>query len=294
MNSSPDPKPPNVNLDNDSIFDRGIAFVFRHKGALILMAILGAAGGYAISYCFTPLYTADAILIPSDEMLGLTQSGALSSLGGLASLVGVNMPGGNKQNEAVETLRSRGLTRSYIESNALLPIIFHNKWDPEAHKWRTSGHVPTLEDGYRKFDKDIRSVVENRKSGLVTISVTWDDPQLAKQWAVGLVEGANDLLRKQAIEKSSRNLEYLQKASDTTSIMEIKTTIYKLMESEIKKQMIASGDKSYAFRVVDPAVVPERKVFPKRAYFLVYGVLICPIVWSAIIALRTRRRTGPR
>jgi uncharacterized protein involved in exopolysaccharide biosynthesis len=277
-----------VNLDDDSIFDRGIAFLFRHKGALTLMAILGGAAGFAVSYCFTPLYTADSVLIPSDEMLGISQSGALGSLGGLASLVGVNMPGGSKQNEAVETLRSRGLARTYIESNGLLPIIFRNKWDSAGHSWRPSMRVPTLEDGYREFDKKIRSIVENRKSGLVNISVTWDDPKLAKQWVNGLVEGANDLLRKQAIERSTRNLEYLKQASDATSIMEVKTTIYKLMETEIKKQMIASGDRNYAFRVVDPAVVPERKVFPKRSIFLVCGALIGALAWSAIVVVKSR------
>jgi uncharacterized protein involved in exopolysaccharide biosynthesis len=294
MISKAAPKPPSAILEDDSVFDRGIAFLFRHKGTLLLAAVLGGAAGFAISFCFTPLYNADAVLIPSDEMLGLTQGGALGGLGGLgglASLVGVNTPGGSKQNEAVETLRSRGLTRSYIESNGLLPIIFKDKWDSTANKWKTSGHIPTLEDGYREFDKNIRSVVENRKSGLVNISVTWDDPRLAKQWVDGLVEGANDLLRKQAIERSTRNLEYLQKASDATSIMEVKSTIYKLMESEIKKQMIASGDRNYAFRVVDPAVVPERKVFPARSRFLIFGALVGVLTWSAILMLRNPKAT---
>jgi uncharacterized protein involved in exopolysaccharide biosynthesis len=282
--------PPPAFFDEDSIFERGAAFLFRHKGALALMAVLGGAAGFAISYGFTPLYTADAILIPSDEMLGITQGGSLGGLGGLASLVGVNVPGGNKQNEAVETLRSRGLTRSYIESNGLLPILFQNKWNFGTHNW-TSRRVPTLDDGYRKFDKKIRAVVENRKSGLVTISITWEDPQLAKQWVDGLVQGANDLLRKQAIERSAHNLEYLQKAAEATSIMEVKTTVYKLMESEIKKQMIASGDKNYAFRTVDPAVVPERKVFPKRFLFLISGALIGALAWCTVL-LAKRRMTG--
>lgn len=291
MTSNPDPEPLGVTLNEVSIFDRGLAFVFRHKGALALTAILGGAIGFGVSYFFTPLYTADAILIPSDEMLGATQGGALGGLGGLASLVGVNLSGGNKQNEVVETLRSRGLSRSYIESNDLLPILFPNKWDTAAHRWRTSGHVPTLEDGYKKFDKDIRSVVENRKTGLVTISVTWEDPRLAKQWVDGLIEATNDLLRKQAIERSSRNLEYLKKASDTTSIMEVKTTIYKLMESEIKKQMIATGDKNYAFRTVDPAVLPERKASPQRSRFLIFGAVLGALAYSTFFTLRNRRAT---
>jgi uncharacterized protein involved in exopolysaccharide biosynthesis len=287
VNAFADPKPPEVILDTNSDFDRGVAYLVRHKVLLLALASLGGAAGLALSYCFTPLYKADAVLIPSEQMLGLTESGVLGNLGGLASLVGIG-GSGSKENEAVETLKSRALTRSFIEANGLLPIIFHDRWDSAARKFKVdmNGRVPTLEDGFKKFDKNILSVVENRKTGLITISVTWEDPTLAKQWTDGLVNAANDRLRTQAIERSTRTLEYLQKVSDTISITEVKATIYKLIESEIKKQMIASGGKDYAFRVVDPAVVPERKVFPVRSLFLVFGVLIVPTIWSLIIALR--------
>jgi uncharacterized protein involved in exopolysaccharide biosynthesis len=279
---------PNTNSD----FDRAAAFLWRRRWLMSILVIVGAAAGAGLSYSFTPLYKADALLVPSDETLGLNAAaGALSglggSLGGLASLVGIGGKA-DKESEAIETLKSRALTNAYIESNGLMPILFHDKWDPVAKKWRVSrfGHVPTLEDGYRIFDKSIRTVVENRKTGLTTISVTWEDPVLAKQWAQGLVDAANELLRTQAIERSSRNLEYLRKASDATNITEVKATIYKLMETEIKKQMVAYGGKDYAFRVVDPPVVPERKDFPHRALFLLGGAVVCPLLGFLFIALR--------
>lgn len=271
---------------------------------LSILIGVGAVAGVGLSYCFTPLYKADALLIPSDEVLGLNASGALGSLagglgglGGLASLVGLGT-GGNKENEAIETLKSRGLTISYIESNGLMPILFRDRWDPSTKTWRVGrfghGHIPTIEDGYRVFDKEVRTVVQNRKTGLTTISVTWKDPVLAKQWTDGLVNAANDLLRAQAIERSSRNLEYLRKASDTTTIMEVRATIYKLMETEIKKQMVAYGGRDYAFRVVDPAVVPDRKDFPMRLAFFLGGAVVFPILGFLLIALRDiKRRVAP-
>jgi uncharacterized protein involved in exopolysaccharide biosynthesis len=289
VNTLADRKPPEVILDANSNFDHGIAYLVRHKVLLLALASLGGAAGLALSYCFTPLYKADAVLIPAEEMSGLNESGALGNLGGLASLVGLGLGGhGSKENEAVETLRSRALTRAYIEANGLLPILFRNRWDPAARKWKIGrfSRVPTLEDGYKKFEKNILSVVENRKTGLISISITWEDPILAKQWTDGLVNSANDRLRTQAIERSTRTLEYLQKISDTISITEVRATIYKLIESEIKKQMIAAGGKDYAFRVVDSAVVPERKVFPMRYLFLIFGALIVPTIWSLIIAFR--------
>ena len=254
---------------------------------LLVLAALGGAGGAGASYLFTPMFKADAVLIPSEELLGLNEIGGLGSLGGLASLVGLGK-NGNKENEAIETLKSRALLRAYIEVNGLLPIIFHDRWDSSAKKWKvdSQGRVPTLEDGFKKFDDRILNVVENHKTGLISISVTWEDPALAKKWVDGLIDAANDRLRTRAVDRSTRTLEYLEKISTSISAMEVKATIYKLIESEIKKQMIIAGGKDYAFRVVDPPVLPERKVSPRRALFLVLGALILPSIYSLIIVLR--------
>jgi hypothetical protein len=169
-----------------------------------------------------------------------------------------------------------------------MPILFPGRWDVATNKGKADfrGHVLTLEDGYRKFDKSVRDVVENRKTGLVTITVTWTDPDLARQWVDGLIKATNDRLRTKAEERSSRNLEYLRKASEATSIMEVKTSIYKLMETEIKKQMVAYGADEYAFRTVDAAIVPQRRSYPVRALFLLFGALLVPLVYLAGAWLR--------
>jgi uncharacterized protein involved in exopolysaccharide biosynthesis len=289
MTSNLDLNPRKVVVESESDFDRAIAFMWRYKVQLLVAACLGGAAGFAISFLFTPQYKADAVLVPSDEMLGANLNGMLGSLGGLASLVGLDKSG-NKESEALETLKSRALTTLYIDKNGLLPVIFHSRWDPIARDWKAGSHIPTLADGYRVFDKQIRTVVENRKTGLVSISITWEDPHLAKEWTDGLVNAANDTLRTQAIERSARNIEYLKKASDETSVMEVKSTISKLMEAEIKKQMVASGDKNYAFRVVDPPVAPERKDFPHRSVFLVLGAIAAPVLWSLFIVLTRYKR----
>ena len=220
-------------------------------------------------------------------MLGLNDKGMLGSLGGLASLVG-GSSNDSKQNESVETLKSRALTSTYIQQNKLLPILFSNRWDAAAQKWKVGrfARIPTLEDGWALFDKKIRIVNENHKTNLVTLSITWKDANLAKQWAEGLIAAVNEQLRTQAIERSGRNIEYLQRASDATSVMEIKTTIYKLMESEINKQMVATGSKDYAFRIVDPPVVPEHKVSPIRSIYFLFGAVLFPTAWFSWMFVR--------
>jgi uncharacterized protein involved in exopolysaccharide biosynthesis len=282
-----------VTQNDESIFSGGIGSLLRHHRSFLLLAFAGAFAGIAVSFLFTPVFRADTTLVPSDEVLGLNQNSIAGGLGGLASLVGFG-GAGNRENEALAILKSRALTSAYIEANDLLPIIFYDRWDADKHKWKSykKGQVPTLEDGYTVFDKSIRLVVENRKTGLVTVSATWRDPKLAKQWVDGLVNSANDLLRRQAIERSTINLEYLQKVLDKTTVVTMKDTISKLMETELKKQMMATGNRDYAFRFVDPAVIPEHKFAPKRSLFAVFGASCGSLIWLLMVSFRNRNRTG--
>lgn len=273
---------------SSSDFERGLAFAFSHARLLIFLVVLGGAAGLGTSYLVTPLFTADAVLIPSDEMLGLNENGVMGGLGGLASLVGAGAEG-SKQSEAIETLKSRELTMSFIAENNLLPILFADRWNATSKTWKVNslGRVPTLVDGFSVFDKRIRIVNENRKTGLIAFSITWKDPILAKKWADGLVKAANLRLRAQAIDRSQRNIDYLKRASEETSVLEVKLSIYKLMESEIKKQMLATGNEQYAFRIVDPPVVPERKASPVRSLFVLMGAIFIPAAWLVFRKVRS-------
>jgi uncharacterized protein involved in exopolysaccharide biosynthesis len=280
-----------VNQNDESTVSRSVSLLSRHLKLFFLLGFIGGVAGIAVSYLFTPVFTADAALVPSDEVLGLNQNSIVGGLGGLASLVGLG-GAGNRENEALAILKSRALTSAYIETNDLLPIIFYDRWDADKHQWKPNkkGQVPTLEDGYTVFNKSIRLVVENRKTGLVTVSATWRDPKLAKQWVDGLVNSANDLLRRQAIERSSTNLEYLQKVLDKTTVVTMKDTISKLMETELKKQMMATGNRDYAFRFVDPAVIPEHKSGPKRSVFAVFGGALGTLIWICMVLFRNKNR----
>jgi uncharacterized protein involved in exopolysaccharide biosynthesis len=279
-----------VNQTTEPLFNRGFSLLLRHTRLFLLLTFSGAVAALAISYLFTPVFKADITLVPSDETLGLDQNSLLGGFSGIASLVGGGGVLGNKESEAIAILKSRGLALSYMQENELLPILFPKKWDPGTHKWKSDkkSYVPTLADGYRVFDKEVRNVVENRKTNIITLFITWQDPKLAKQWADGLVDAANDLLRQQQIERSTKNLDYLRTASEKTTVVEVKNSIYKLMESEIKKQMIAMGNKDYAFRVVDPAIVPEKKVFPKHSYFAVFGAAAGAMIWFLLVTFRGR------
>jgi uncharacterized protein involved in exopolysaccharide biosynthesis len=56
--------------------------------------------------------------------------------------------------------------------------------------------------------------------------------------------------------------------------VELRSVIYSLIESEIKKAMLARGDIEFALRVVDPAVVPEKPSSPKRWLWMLGGGIL--------------------
>ena len=53
------------------------------------------------------------------------------------------------------------------------------------------------------------SIKNNPKTGLVTLSLEWTDPELIAQWANNLVMRLNDHQREFAVSEAQRSIEYL-------------------------------------------------------------------------------------
>lgn len=170
-------------------------------------------------------------------------------------------------------LQSEALTESYIQKNDLLPVLYPKKWDPVGKKWKTSDPVemPTLWKANRYFKNKIREVANNNKTNLVTLTITWYDPQVAAKWANDLVRMANDSLRDKEIAESERNIAYLNEEAVKTDVVGIRQAIYTLMQSEINKVMIARGSEEFALKVVDPAFAPELPSSPNLLLWAIGG-----------------------
>ena len=67
--------------------------------------------------------------------------------------------------------------------------------------------------------------------------------------------------------------------------------IYRLIEAETKKKMVASTREEYAFKPIDPAVAPERRFRPRRAVFVLTGFLL-GLMASAVATVAVGRRRG--
>jgi len=265
-------------------------FFLRNKGIIAICTVVCIIGAVAIAFTLQPKYRAEIVVSPADGSSGLGELGG--QLGGLASLAGISLGGtGNrKAEEALEFLRSRAFTAGFIQRHALLPVLFAAQWDASRQQWRDPRDVPTIAQGVRKFSKDIRQIAEDKRTGIVTLSIVWWDRVAAADWANSLIAEADKELRDRAIAEQNRSVEYLKSEAMQTPTVEIGNAISKLMETELKNAMVARTRDAYAFKVIDPAVAPDAKdrYSPNKPLIAVLGLLLGVILGVVIAAIRER------
>jgi len=231
-------------------------------------------------------YRASIVVVPANNR-SVGAGGALDSLasqfGGIASIAGLSMRGDSRKSEAIATLQSEVLTRNYVQEQNLLPVLFASKWDAAAGNWRDprQSKVPTLWRANQLITRKVRSVADNPKTGLVTMTIAWRDPVLAAQWANDLVKTTNDYMRSKAIAETERNIAYLKEQAAQTDIAQVRSAIYTILESEIKNAMLARGTDEYALKVIDPAVPPELHASPRLVVWM--GVALLSGLMVAIV-----------
>jgi uncharacterized protein involved in exopolysaccharide biosynthesis len=265
------------------------------KGLIVLAAVVAGAVAGGASYLVRPVFRAEVLVAPAGEERG--SLGAFAQLAGLAELAGVNLaPQAGSKAAALATLKSRSLTTAFIDDHKLLPALFERQWDVEARRWKADDpeKVPTLWDAYRVFDRDVRRVQEDRKSGLVTLSIDWHDPVAAADWANELVRRANAKLQQETIAEGQKTIAFLEQQLGKAGAVEVRQALYTLVEAETKKVAVAHAREQFGFKIIDPAVPPKRRFSPNRAAISLAGLLLGLVGSSLAVLFWAFTRDGAR
>ena len=150
--------------------------------------------------------------------------------------------------------------------------MFEEIWDTESQSWlvQTQEDEPTEQKAVEAF-KSILSVNEDKKSGLINLSISWKDPVVAAEWANDLVKQLNEQLREKAITDSQKRVGYLEQELAKTTLQDMRAVLYNLLESEKQKAMLANVNEDFALEVIDPAVTPENREKPNRKLIVALG-----------------------
>lgn len=260
------------------------------RGALFVF-VLGLAATAALAFLTPPVYRGKVVMVIVTDPGGGGLAGLLGQFGGIASLAGLNLPmGDSNRTEAIAVLSSRQFARGFIEEEKLLPALFWKKWDAERSAWSVTDpdDVPTIGDGVKKFEEKVRRVNVDELTGLVTLTIDWRDRQQAAAWANKMVARANREMRSRAIGEARRSIDYLEAEAAKTDVAELRSTIYKVVETQVKTIMLANVRHEYAFRVVDPAAVPDadKYVWPRRALIISLGFVVSVLLALAWVFAR--------
>jgi uncharacterized protein involved in exopolysaccharide biosynthesis len=280
--------------DHRSSYDDEISLVdlwrvIRRRRLVVLgLTLLSGLAFGTVALVSDPLYRAEVVLSPVLELDESQQYMApLKEFGSLAALAGINLDHKDRKNEAIATLKSRQFTERFIQERKLRPLLFFRLWDAQRERWRTdldTDEIPTLWDASELFRESVRHIREDRSTGMVTLTVEWHDPEVAAAWANELVAAVNASMREKSVETSNAAISYLQEQLSRTTVVDLQQVLHRLTEAEMKKIILASINEEYAFKVIDPAVVPQEPVWPKGFLSVTLGLLL-GLVAGIIVAL---------
>lgn len=274
---------------------------------IVVITALFAIGSVVYALSIPNQYKATALLAPAQSGGG-GLSAALGQLGGLASLAGVSLDAGESSESQIaqEIMRSWSFVESFIVNNNLEVAVYaakgwskgsgelkidDNVYDVAGQVWllkdeETDALVPpTSWELFTRFS-EMLSVSEDRKSGLVSVSIEYYSPKMAKEWLDLYVAAINAHMQARQVLKVTNNISYLEDQISKTPIAEMREVFYTIVEEQTKNKMVAEASPEYAFVAVSPSMIPEIKSQPNRAFICILGTLLGGVFGVFIVLIR--------
>ena len=274
---------------------------------IVVITALFAIGSVVYALSIPNQYKATALLAPAQSGGG-GLSAALGQLGGLASLAGVSIDAGESSESQIaqEIMRSWSFVESFIVNNNLEVAVYaakgwskgsgelkidDNVYDVAGQVWllkdeETDALVPpTSWELFTRFS-EMLSVSEDRKSGLVSVSIEYYSPKMAKEWLDLYVAAINAHMQARQVLKVTNNISYLEDQISKTPIAEMREVFYTIVEEQTKNKMVAEASPEYAFVAVSPSMIPEIKSQPNRAFICILVTLLGGVFGVFIVLLR--------
>ena len=86
--------------------------------------------------------------------------------------------------------------------------------------------------------------------------------------------------------QTTKSIFFLEQQLQETSKIEAQTVIYNLIEEQTKNIMLANVREEYAFKIIDPAVVPDMKSKPQRRKIVTFGLLLGVVFGSLLVLVK--------
>ncbi len=265
---------------------------------------------YALS--LPNVYRSEALLMPNFQEQSSGGGGALGALsgqfGGLASLAGISLGGGDsdKVGYALEVIKSREFLYEFLQENELkFPIMATEGWnrandsfvineevyDKDKQVWIREVEAPfkpepSIHETYEKFISEHFSVSQDEETGMVRIAVKHYSPFLARSLVEALVNEINNTVKVQDLNEATKSISFIEEELENTTDSGMRAMFYQLIEQQLRTLMLAKVRDDYVLKVIDKAIVAERKHKPQRALIVIVCTLLGGLLSTIVVLYR--------
>lgn len=294
-----------MDKSKDSMDVNLIAYCYiawRHKAVVAGVVLAGALLAIVVALITPDIYRADAVITQVNSRES-SMGGGISTLaqqfGGFA---GTSLPDSGSTAEIISLLGSNILREKVLQRNGVMQMIFAERWDADKKEWRGGvrssslldrgksllrpspsaaapgdGSAPTVWEGIRKL-KDMVSVVQSARENTITISADSLRPETSAKMVGFILDTLNEHMSAEAQRVARINRAYLEAQLNSASDPIIRQKIYGLVARQIEMDMMSEVKENFAFKVIDPPMVPDQRISPRRSRMVVAGVAASLIV----------------
>ena len=282
----------------DDTLGAGVQASLGYLGRRWYVMLAGAAIGLLLASIYlrttTYSYTTDMTVVPAQGGSGRV-SGAL---GGLASIAGVNLSGGDTVSPIelyMNQLRSRSLAESVARQNNLMVRAFPGQWDERTRRWREpeSALTSTVRAVKRLLGLPIQpwrapdgssvqslilgqvDIVKADRDPIVRIRFDHPDPKFARDFLAAIHLAADGQLRRSAVLKSTEYIGHLKSLLGREVVPEQRSALAELLVEQERTRMLASSASTpFAAEVIDAPYSTSAPTRPRPALVLLGGFLL--------------------
>ncbi len=186
------------------------------KHRRMIVAIVAAVSVIAVvtSLLLPKIYKASATIIPVSSGGGGALSSLASQFGGLASMAGINLGGGGKDDatKLKVILNSRTLTENVIKNQNLMPILFPDARDlvMKARKEKDTEEQPNMGLAVFMMQGGHVAIMSDKKDKTIEVSSKFRDPNLASRVANAYLDELQVFIDNNTFTTEKRNRIFLE------------------------------------------------------------------------------------
>lgn len=233
--------------------------IWKWKILIIFVVLITVLSTAINSYYKKDIYQATAVISPVSEE---KTSGGLAILSQqFGGLPGISIPPSTSSSEIMNLLKSNMIREKMMERYDLLSVLVTNKSNNDSKN--RINKTPTVWDGLRSLNNIIK-INNNTKDNTISISAEFHSPETTVKLVNYLLTTLTEFMSSEAKKAALTKRRYLEEQLRSTSDPLIRQKIYNLISQQVETAMMSEMREDFAFKVIDPPRVPDRKIRPDR------------------------------